>query len=71
MSIVEDDLTTIAFCWRVERRDGVCLGFTSHDRDLTVGYLNYRAAPGMLPSSISISDGFDADTLDEIGRAHV
>ena len=25
---------TIAFCWRLERRDGVCLGFTSHDRDL-------------------------------------
>jgi uncharacterized phage protein (TIGR02218 family) len=67
MSIVERNLTTIAFCWRIERRDGVCLGFTSHDRDLVVDQLSYRAAPGMLPSAISISDGFDADTLDVAG----
>lgn len=67
MSIVDQDLTTIAFCWKVERRDGVCLGFTSHDRDLFIDGLHYRAAPGMLPSAISISDGFDADTLDIAG----
>jgi uncharacterized phage protein (TIGR02218 family) len=67
MSIVAHDLTTLAFCWRVERRDGICLGFTTHDRDLTIGHLAYRAAPGMLPSAITISDGFDADTLDVSG----
>jgi uncharacterized phage protein (TIGR02218 family) len=67
VSIVEADLTTIAFCWRIERRDGVCIGFTSHDRDLVVGGIDYRAAPGMLPSAISMSDGFDADTLDIAG----
>jgi uncharacterized phage protein (TIGR02218 family) len=67
MSMIDQDLTTIAFCWRVERADGVCLGFTSHDRDLVVAGLGYRAAPGMLPSAVSISDGFDADTLDVAG----
>jgi len=67
MSIVEADLTTVAFCWRVERRDGVCLGFTTHDRDLTIGGLAYWAAPGMLPSAIALSDGFEADTLDVSG----
>lgn len=61
------ELTTIAFCWRLERRDGACLGFTTHDRDLMIGQLRYRAAPGMLPSSISLSDGFDLDTLDIAG----
>ena len=30
----EDRLATRAFFWRIERRDGVTLGFTSHDRDL-------------------------------------
>jgi uncharacterized phage protein (TIGR02218 family) len=64
VSIVEADLTTIAFCWRLERRDGVALGFTSHDRDLEIDGLAYKAAPGMLPSSISLSDGFDVDSLD-------
>jgi uncharacterized phage protein (TIGR02218 family) len=64
MSIFGKELTRIAFCWRLERRDGIALGFTSHDRDLFVGGLRYRAAPGMLPSSISQSDGFDVDSLD-------
>jgi uncharacterized phage protein (TIGR02218 family) len=66
-SIVEGDLTSLAFCWRVERRDGVCLGFTSHDRDIEIGGLAYRAAPGMLPSAVSVSDGFEASTLDVSG----
>jgi uncharacterized phage protein (TIGR02218 family) len=67
MSILDHDLTSLAFCWRLERRDGVCVGFTTHDRDLSVGHLTYRAAPGMLPSTISVSDGFEADTLDVSG----
>jgi uncharacterized phage protein (TIGR02218 family) len=63
----QKDLTTLAFCWRLERRDGVALGFTSHDRDLEVGGFQYRAAPGMAPSAISKSDGLDVDTLDVAG----
>lgn len=66
-SFLERELTTLAFCWRVERRDGVCLGFTSHDRDLVIGGLVYRSAPGMLPSAVSVSDDFDASTLDVSG----
>lgn len=66
-SFLERELTALAFCWRVERRDGVCLGFTSHDRDLVIGGLVYRAAPGMLPSAVSVSDDFDASTLDVSG----
>jgi uncharacterized phage protein (TIGR02218 family) len=66
-AIAMGDLTTLAFCWRVERRDGVCLGFTSHDRDLQIDDMVYRAAPGMLPSAVSVSDGFEASTLDVSG----
>jgi uncharacterized phage protein (TIGR02218 family) len=56
-------LTTLAFAWRVERRDGSTLGFTSHDRDLTINGLIHRAAPGMLPSAIERSDGLDHDDV--------
>lgn len=66
-SFLERELTALAFCWRVERRDGICLGFTSHDRDLAIDGLVYRAAPGMLPSAVSVSDDFDASTLDVSG----
>ncbi len=64
---LDPELTSLAFCWRLDRRDGVALGFTTHDRDLAIGGLVYRASPGMLPSAISISDGFDVDTLDVSG----
>ena len=64
---LQPDLTTIAFCWRIERRDGIALGFTTHDRDLAIDGLVYRAAPGMLPSAVALSDGFEPDTLDVSG----
>ena len=50
--------------WRVERSDSVALGFTSHDNDLTRDGFVYRAAPGMVPSAIRLSDGFEADDVD-------
>ena len=64
---LQPEVTSIALCWRLDRRDGVALGFTTHDRELVIGGLPYRAAPGMLPSAISLSDGFDVDTLDISG----
>jgi uncharacterized phage protein (TIGR02218 family) len=67
MGILDPELTTLAFCWRLERRDGVAIGFTSHDRHLAIGGLVYRAAPGMLPSAIELSDGLEAETLNIAG----
>src|SRR3546814_12497405 len=55
---------TLAWCWRLARRDGVVIGFTSHDRDLVIGGLAYRAAPGMKPSAIETNDSLDAATMD-------
>lgn len=60
-------VTTIAFCWRLARRDGVALGFTTYDRDLVIGGLIYRAAPGMLPSAVQLSGGLDANSMDVSG----
>lgn len=61
------DLTALAFCWRIERLDGIVLGFTSHDRDLLLDGLTYRAAPGMVPSAIERRDDLDADSMDLAG----
>ena len=64
---------TLATCWKVARRDGVLLGFTSHDRDLTFdlgdgdGALTYVAASGFTRSNISGMAGFAADNLDVEG----
>ena len=67
MTFTEGQVTTIALCWRIERRDGVAIGLTGHDRDLVVDGLVHRAAPGMVPSAIERSDGLEADTMDVAG----
>jgi uncharacterized phage protein (TIGR02218 family) len=67
MSWLDEVVTTLAFCWRLDRRDGVTLGFTSHDRDLMLDGLPCRAAPGMAPSAIERREGFDVATLDVSG----
>ncbi|MEC3911628.1 DUF2163 domain-containing protein [Sphingobium sp. CR2-8] len=60
-------LNTLAFCWRIERRDGVAIGLTSHDRDLAIGGLTYRAAPGMTPSAVRSGIGLDGEDSDVAG----
>jgi uncharacterized phage protein (TIGR02218 family) len=62
-AILQGELTSLAFCWRLERRDGAAIGFTSHDRDMVLDGFRYRAAPGMAPSAVELSDGFSADML--------
>lgn len=58
------EIVPLAWLWTLRRKDGVVLGFTSHDRDMERGGLTYRAAPGMVPSAISLSASLEADTMD-------
>ena len=60
-------VTTMALCWRLERRDGITIGLTAHDRDLAIDGLCYRAAPGMTPSAIRRTDALDGDSMDASG----
>lgn len=62
-----DRLTTLAMCWRIERRDGVRVALTDHDRDLVVAGVTHRAAPGMTPSAIVRGDTLDPDTMEATG----
>ena len=60
-------LETTATFWRVLRRDGVSLGFTTHDHDLWFDGVMHRATPGMLPSAIRRSAGFEPDSAEVQG----
>ena len=60
-------LETVATWWRILRRDGVTLGFTTHDRDLWLDGVNHRAAPGMTPSAIRRSADFEPDSAEIAG----
>jgi uncharacterized phage protein (TIGR02218 family) len=60
-------LETAATFWRVLRRDGVTLGFTTHDRDLWFDGVLHRAAPGMTPAAIRRSGDFEPDSAEVQG----
>lgn len=62
-----NELEGVATFWRVARRDGVTLGFTSHDRDIWLDGLLYRAAPGMLPSAVRRSADLAPDSVEVEG----
>lgn len=61
------ELEGVATFWRIYRRDGCTLGFTSHDRDLWFDGVLHRAAPGMVPSAIRRSAGITNDSADVQG----
>lgn len=60
-------VTSVAYGWRLERADGIALGFTSHDRDVVQDGLLLRASPGMKPTTIVESLGLDNDGLEISG----
>jgi len=61
-SIADGPLTALAFCWRLQRRDGAGIGLTSGDRDLVHHGVTYRAAPGATPAAISRSLGLEPNS---------
>lgn len=61
------DLETVATFWRLLRRDGVTLGFTTHDRDVWFDGILHRASPGMVPAAIRKSADFEADSAEVSG----
>ncbi|MEO1730555.1 MAG: DUF2163 domain-containing protein [Pseudomonadota bacterium] len=63
----ESDLGTVATFWRVFRRDGVAMGFTTHDRDLLFAGLLHRAAPGMVPTAIRMTTDIQDDSAEVEG----
>ena len=66
-TILDKPLCALAFCWRLERRDGVTIGLTSHDRSLSIGGLDYAASPGMVPGAIRQTGSLDAAVMDVEG----
>lgn len=64
------ELDNVATFWRIYRRDGAALAFTSHDRDLMFGGLVHRAAPGMIPAAIRLTSELGNDSAEAQGALH-
>lgn len=59
--------TTLAWCWKLTRRDGISLGFTEHDCNLIFDGVTYEAACGFTASALETSSGLNVDNLDVAG----
>ncbi len=64
---LEQEVTTLATCWKLIRMDGQVLGFTDHDRALHVSGVDYMAASGFTPTAIASSAALNVDNMDVEG----
>lgn len=64
---LEQEVTTLATCWKLTRKDGMVMGFTDHDRDLLVETVTYAAATGFTPTAVSSSSALNVDNMDVEG----
>jgi uncharacterized phage protein (TIGR02218 family) len=56
--------TTLCWCYRVTRANGIVMGFTDHDRDLTVDGVLYEALSGISGSEFEENIGLGVDNQD-------
>jgi uncharacterized phage protein (TIGR02218 family) len=61
---LDTGITSLAWCWRVTRRDGSRLGFTDHDRDLAFDGTTFAAATGFTATEIKDAVGLAVDNLE-------
>lgn len=59
--------TTVCRAWTVVRRDGVVMGFTDHDRDITVDGVLCRADTGMTARALQQTTGLSVDNSEAVG----
>jgi uncharacterized phage protein (TIGR02218 family) len=59
--------TTLAYCWRITRRDGVVLGFTEHDENVVYAGTTFQASTGFTASQIQQGLGLSIDNFTASG----
>jgi uncharacterized phage protein (TIGR02218 family) len=59
--------TTLCYCWRVTRRDGLVQGFTDHDEDLFFSSTLFKAGSGFTAAQISKTLGLAVDNTEVKG----
>lgn len=75
---LQERVTTWSVCWRIERRDGVLILGTEHDRDIEIaedspsGALQgtYHAQTGITGSNIRSGSDLDVDNMEVDGAIH-
>jgi len=64
---LDSGTTTLAWCWRVERSDGLVFGFTEHDRPLEFDGTSYEPESGFTTSEIRANMDLSVDAQEAQG----
>lgn len=64
---LEGETTTFAVFWKIEKRDGTVLGFSSHVEDIEIDGVTYLKNTGIFPSNVQVRVGKAVDNLQVLG----
>ena len=64
---LDDGTTTLSWCWRISRSDGMALGFTDHDRPLSFDGTAFEPESGFAASEIRAGSDLAVDAQDATG----
>ena len=64
---LDEGTTTLAWCWRIARSDGVTFGFTDHDQSLVFGSTTFEPESGFTASELRSSADLSVDAQDAEG----
>lgn len=64
---LDSGTTTLAWCWRITRTDGLVLGFTDHDRDLSFLSTTFESESGLTPTEIRANADLSVDAQEAMG----
>lgn len=64
---IQQEVTTLATCWRLVRTDGVELYFTDHDQDIVFGGNTYKAGTSYSRTAVQNESSLSVDNLNVEG----
>jgi uncharacterized phage protein (TIGR02218 family) len=64
---LDEGTTTLAWCWRIARADGVTFGFTDHDRTLSFDGTDFEPESGLTASEVRSGSDLSVDAQDAEG----
>ena len=59
--------TEVCRCWRLTRSDGIVMGFTDHDRDLSFAGVVFSASAGLSARAVEQTTGLAVDNSEAVG----
>ena len=64
---LDEGTTTLSWCWRIARADGLSFGFTDHDRTLTFDGTDFEPESGLTASEVRSGSDLSVDAQDAEG----